>query len=216
MLFVYYSERRSHVKTGGGPPASQAVEDTPAVLPPKMYQPIDTDIGNDEPLPLAQAEVILGTIQDDAVITQNCETVEDDMGEILNSREETSSNLYNSRPHSSLSPENGVSRPYSGCNNRHETYRHQYQTPKKVAARNVEKSCELDVQLLHHKIRIEKLSQKYYDLKIRCAKLEEEKLKKELLLQEENHRTKLLFQEEKQRKELIPLDEKLKCLNKHI
>ncbi|KAG7175643.1 Myb/SANT-like DNA-binding domain-containing protein 3-like 3 [Homarus americanus] len=131
------SERRPQVKTGRGPPnfqpASKAVEDTLAVLPPKMYQPVDSDIGDNEPL--AQAEESLGAIQDDAVIIQNSEIVEDDMGEILNGREGTSSNLYNSRPHSSLSTENEVSRPYSGCSNRHETYRHQYQTPKKVAAR---------------------------------------------------------------------------------
>ncbi|KAG7177271.1 uncharacterized protein LOC121871365 [Homarus americanus] len=175
------SERRSHVKTGGGPPdfqpASQAVEDILAVLPPKTYQPIDTDIGDDEPLPLDQAGKTFGIIQDDAVIIHNYEIVEDDMGEILNGRKGTSSNLFNSRPHSSLGTENEVSRPYSGCSNRHETFRHQYQTPKKVAAKNVEKSCELDVQLLHSKLRTEKLALEYYDLK--------REKQKELLFQEE-------------------------------
>ncbi|KAG7178158.1 pol Retrovirus-related Pol polyprotein from transposon-like 6 [Homarus americanus] len=119
--FAFFSRTLS--QSGGPPdfqPASQAIENILAVLPPKMCQPIDTDIGNDEPLPL-------GLIQVSALNTKSPDLTQ------------------------------GVG---TGMK-----LRHQYQTPKKVAARNVEKSCELDVELLHSKLKTEKLAQEYYDLK---------------------------------------------------
>ena len=73
---------------------------------------------------------------------------------------------------------NEVSRPHSSYDNTNECYRLPYVTPKKMAAKNVEKSCELDVELLNHKINTEKMLQEKVEMEMQFMK---EKHQKELI-----------------------------------
>lgn len=192
------SERRSLVKTGGGPtelPAgTHAVEDTIAPLPSKIFEPIDTDVGDVKPIIYGEAGPSDPLTAEDAVITKVEEPLVEGVGNA-----------------------NEVSRLHSSYNKTSEGCRLPLVTPKKIGAKNVGKSCELDVELLNHKISTERMLQdeitkkkEYLNLEIKCAKAEEEKVKREMQFMEEKHQKEMQLMEEKHRKELICIDAQTK------